>query len=160
MAGEPLQCSKKLKKSGKECGGWIKPDIVFFGEGLPDRFHTLIEEDFDKCDLCITMGTSLYVQPFASLPNFVGKECKRVLINRERVGNFKFNDPTNKTDVFYKGNADDGSIEMALAFGFDEEMKKSFEDLKKKVLNNNSEEVNQKSGSAEVDQNVSEEKKC
>jgi len=48
------------------------------------------------------MGTSLYVQPFASLPNFVGKECKRVLINRERVGNFKFNDPTNKTDVFYK----------------------------------------------------------
>ena len=56
MAGEPLQCSKK------KCGGWIKPDIVFFGEGLPDRFHTLIEEDFDKCDLCITMGTSLYVQ--------------------------------------------------------------------------------------------------
>jgi len=49
---------------------------------------------------------------------------------------------------------------MALAFGFDEEMKKSFEDLKKKVLNNNSEEGNQKSGSAEVDQNVSEEKKC
>ena len=41
-------------------------------------------------------------KPFASLPNFVGKECKRVLINRERVGKFKFNDPTNKTDVFYK----------------------------------------------------------
>ena len=41
-------------------------------------------------------------KPFASLPNYVGKECKRVLINRERVGNFKFNDPTNKTDVFYK----------------------------------------------------------
>jgi len=49
---------------------------------------------------------------------------------------------------------------MALAFGFDEEMKKSFEDLKKKVLNNNSEDVNQKSGSDEVDQTVSEEKKC
>ena len=48
------------------------------------------------------MGTSLYVQSFASLPNYVGKECKRVLINRERVGKFKFNDPTNKTDVFYK----------------------------------------------------------
>jgi len=132
MAGEPLQCSKK------KCNGWIKPDIVFFGEGLPERFHNLIEQDFHKCDLCITMGTSLYVQPFASLPNYVGKECKRVLINRERVGNFKFNDPTNKTDVFYKGNADDGCIEMALSFGFEEEMKKSFEDLKKKISNNNS----------------------
>jgi len=148
MAGEPLQCSKK------KCGGWIKPDIVFFGEGLPERFHTLIEEDFDKCDLCITMGTSLYVQPFASLPNFVGKECKRVLINRERVGNFKFNDPTNKTDVFYKGNADDGCIEMALAFGFEDEMKNSFEELKKKISNNNTD------GDTEVKEpTVSEEKK-
>jgi NAD-dependent deacetylase sirtuin 2 len=56
MAGEPLQCPKS------NCNGWVKPDIVFFGEGLPDRFHSLIEKDFDKCDLCITMGTSLYVQ--------------------------------------------------------------------------------------------------
>ena len=62
------------------------------------------------------------------------------MINRERVGKFKFNDPTNKTDVFYKGNADDGCIEMALAFGFEEEMKKSFEDLKTKISNNNSDD--------------------
>ena len=37
-----------------------------------------------------------------------------------------------------KGNADDGCIEMALAFGFEDEMKKSFDDLKKKISNNNS----------------------
>ena len=36
-----------------------------------------------------------------------------------------------------KGNADDGCIEMALAFGFEDEMKKSFDDLKKKISNNN-----------------------
>jgi NAD-dependent SIR2 family protein deacetylase len=130
IAGEPLNCPKCEK-------GWVKPDIVFFGEGLPDRFHALTQEDFDKCDLCITMGTSLYVQPFASLPNFVSSSCKRVLINRERVGNFKFNDPTNTTDIFYKGNADDGCEEMALAFGFREEMVTAFANLKQKIMNNN-----------------------
>ena len=39
-----------------------------------------------------------------------------------------------------KGNADDGCIEMALAFGFEDEMKKSFEELKKKISNNNTDE--------------------
>ena len=54
--------TKFYTKEKEPCNAVIKPDIVFFGEGLPERFHTLIEEDFDKCDLCITMGTSLYVQ--------------------------------------------------------------------------------------------------
>jgi NAD-dependent SIR2 family protein deacetylase len=26
------------------CQEWIKPDIVFFGEGLPDRFGQLVKE--------------------------------------------------------------------------------------------------------------------
>lgn len=47
--------------------GVVKPDIVFFGEMLPDRFHTLIERDFPQADLLIIMGSSLVVQPFASL---------------------------------------------------------------------------------------------
>ena len=40
--------------------------------------------------------------------------------------------------LYFQGNADDGCIEMALSFGFEEEMKKSFEDLKQKISNNNS----------------------
>ena len=43
------------------------PDIVFFGEQLPDRFFQLRYNDFQSCDLLIIMGTSLKVQPFASL---------------------------------------------------------------------------------------------
>ena len=45
----------------------VKPDIVFFGEGLPQRFFSLADVDFDSCDLLIVMGSSLVVQPFASL---------------------------------------------------------------------------------------------
>ena len=39
----------------------MKPDIVFFGEDLPSRFHTLQTKDFSLCDLLIVMGTSLEV---------------------------------------------------------------------------------------------------
>ena len=40
----------------------MKPDIVFFGEDLPQRFHALRSVDFTHCDLLIVMGTSLEVK--------------------------------------------------------------------------------------------------
>lgn len=43
------------------------PDIVFFGEALPRLFGRRVMEDFPQCDCLIVMGTSLKVQPFASL---------------------------------------------------------------------------------------------
>lgn len=52
----------------EECNeGVVKPDIVFFGEMLPERFHFLADRDFTEADLLIIMGSSLVVQPFASL---------------------------------------------------------------------------------------------
>lgn len=45
----------------------VKPDIVFFGESLPDRFFQCCQSDLRGADLLIVMGTSLQVQPFASL---------------------------------------------------------------------------------------------
>ena len=47
-----------------KCSGLVKPDITFFGEGLPERFWKCEKEDFPKCDLLIVMGTSLTVQVF------------------------------------------------------------------------------------------------
>lgn len=70
----------------RKYGGLCKPDIVFFGEELPRRFFTLAEQDFPVCDLLIVMGTSLKVQPFASLTGRVSAAVPRLLINRERVG--------------------------------------------------------------------------
>jgi len=70
----------------KKYGGLCKPDITFFGEALPERFHALKKVDFPKCDLLIVMGTSLAVQPFADLMHHVGATCPRVLVNRDAVG--------------------------------------------------------------------------
>ncbi len=50
-----------------ECGGLVKPNIVFFGEQLPEAFF-LNRTLPAAADLCIVMGTSLSVHPFAGLP--------------------------------------------------------------------------------------------
>ena len=34
----------------------MKPDIVFFGEGLPNHFHECISRDKSQCDLLIVIG--------------------------------------------------------------------------------------------------------
>lgn len=77
MAGEIPRCP--------ETGALVKPDIVFFGEALPSRFHDLIDGDVAAADLCIVMGTSLQVYPVACVPDRVGHLVPRVLLNREVV---------------------------------------------------------------------------
>ncbi|XP_058160829.1 NAD-dependent protein deacetylase sirtuin-3, mitochondrial isoform X8 [Dasypus novemcinctus] len=69
------------------CSGIMKPDIVFFGEPLPERFllHLI---DFPVADLLLILGTSLEVEPFASLSEAVCSSVPRVLINRDLVGSF------------------------------------------------------------------------
>ncbi|KAL3319613.1 NAD-dependent protein deacetylase sirtuin-2 [Cichlidogyrus casuarinus] len=65
------------------CKKIVKPDIVFFGESLPDRFNECLKSDFDGCNLLIIIGTSLAVSPFNMLPNLVSKSTPRLFINRE-----------------------------------------------------------------------------
>ena len=49
------------------CGGVVRPDVVLFGEQLPDRFFSLASQDFPACDLLLVFGTSLAVAPFNHL---------------------------------------------------------------------------------------------
>eukprot|EP00038_Savillea_parva_P012128 m.202423 g.202423 ORF g.202423 m.202423 type:complete len:741 (+) comp21773_c0_seq1:255-2477(+) len=125
--------------------GLVKPDIVFFGEGLPKRFHRLLQTDFDKCDLLIVMGTSLKVQPFASLIDMVNEDVPRALWNREAVavrdpatsamaqrlaaldprlaaqmgmGGFVFEGPQAYRDVFCPGDCDATARAVAHRLGW------------------------------------------
>ena len=53
----------------------MKPDIVFFGEGLSDEFHRSMELDRDRCDLLIVIGSSLKVRPVALIPSESASEA-------------------------------------------------------------------------------------
>jgi NAD-dependent SIR2 family protein deacetylase len=83
----------------KHCGGNVKPDIVFFGEQLPDRFHRMLKKDIPKADLLLVMGTSLKVAPVSMIPNMV--RCNKVLFNRDKVMKIR-----KGRDMFVPGDCD------------------------------------------------------
>jgi len=68
----------------------MKPDIVFFGEGLPDHFHECISRDKSECDLLIVIGSSLKVRPVALIPSSLPPEVPQILINREPLPHLTF----------------------------------------------------------------------
>jgi len=57
--GEPYQC---------ECGGLIRPDVVWFGELLPTEEYRKAEQVCQMSDLLMSIGTSGIVYPAAGLP--------------------------------------------------------------------------------------------
>jgi NAD-dependent deacetylase len=56
------------------CGGILKPDVIFFGEALPEKTLRAAIQESQGCDLFIIIGSSLVVYPAASLP-LVAKRC-------------------------------------------------------------------------------------
>lgn len=118
----------------KSCNGLVKPDIVFFGEALPESFHRNRSLPA-RADLAIVLGTSLTVQPFASLPSFVREDTPRVLINLERVGSLG----SRPDDVLLLGDCDEGVRKLADALGWRDEL----EDLWESTNPNQSEQKKQ-----------------
>ncbi|XP_073993948.1 NAD-dependent protein deacetylase sirtuin-2-like isoform X2 [Rhodnius prolixus] len=106
----------------ESCGCVVRPDIVFFGEALPAKFYNYSAEDFGKCDLLIVMGSSLTVEPFASLVRSVKRDCPRIVINDRPVGHTVGISYSNHSrDVFIEGSCDDGCRKLAATFGWTED---------------------------------------
>jgi NAD-dependent deacetylase len=67
-----------------ECQGTLKPDVVFFGESLPSDILECAIAESQACDLFMVVGSSLVVQPAASLPAMAHQNgAKVVIINRD-----------------------------------------------------------------------------
>ncbi|KAM9439353.1 NAD-dependent protein deacetylase sirtuin-2 [Clarias gariepinus] len=152
----------------ESCDSLVKPDIVFFGENLPARFFGSIKKDFPQCDLLIIMGTSLQVQPFASLVSRVPNSCPRLLINMEKAGQsdfpmgllgfgggMDFDSDKAYRDVAHLSTCDDGCLALAELLGWKAELEElvkrehaltDSKDLKKKP-----EQESQSSSASEKD---------
>ncbi len=57
------------------CRGIIRPDVVLFGDMLPDCFYDSIKK-VEEAELLIVIGSSLSVSPV----NYLAEICKRLLI--------------------------------------------------------------------------------
>lgn len=67
-----------------DCGGMMKPNVVFFGEALPHDAISAAQKAAEECDVMLIAGSSLAVYPVASLP-FVAYErgAKIIIVNLE-----------------------------------------------------------------------------
>jgi NAD-dependent deacetylase len=64
------------------CGGIIKPEITFFGEMLPAGALEEAVAESSRADLMVVLGSSLVVQPAASLPLYTLENGgKMVIVN-------------------------------------------------------------------------------
>ncbi|CAF3379711.1 unnamed protein product [Rotaria socialis] len=117
------KCSKTVQNA------ILKPDIVFFGEPLPEDFHKTISVDKDKCDLLIVMGSSLKVKPVSLVSELLPAHIPQILVNRERL-------PHKSFDIELLGNCDVIINELCLRLA---KYEPSFGDIKR--LNHRNEQL-------------------
>ena len=80
--GEYVFNSKDIPKCS--CGGIIKPDVVLYGEMLPERAYNESLKAISTADMLIVAGTSLTVYPASGMVNlFNGKYL--VIINKDKT---------------------------------------------------------------------------
>ena len=95
-----------IKPICSSCGGLVKPDIVFYGESLNTTTLMRAENAFSYADLAIVLGSSLVVNPAASLPYISARSGKDiVIVNRDKTyiddyAALKFNDLESFFDEF------------------------------------------------------------
>ena len=66
------------------CGGIIKPDVVLYGEQLPEYDYNMSCDIISKCDTLIVAGSSLTVYPASGMIRlFNGKNL--IILNRDKT---------------------------------------------------------------------------
>ena len=83
------QIQDRIKKAQKaprcdDCGGLLKPATISFGQSMPEKETHEAYHRSSICDLFIVIGSSLVVQPAASMPMVAKRNGARlVIINRD-----------------------------------------------------------------------------
>ncbi len=62
------------------CNGVIRPDVVLFGEMLPESALERSIAAAQSCDLCLVIGSSLVVYPAANIPMYAKHSGARLVI--------------------------------------------------------------------------------
>ena len=68
----------------RACGGLLKPATISFGQAMPLDVMARAQEAAETCDLLIAVGSSLVVEPAASIPRVAkAAGAHLVIVNRE-----------------------------------------------------------------------------
>ncbi len=62
------------------CRGILKPDVIFFGEALPQQTLAQAMQEAEECDVMVVVGSSLVVYPAAYVPVQAQRAGARLVI--------------------------------------------------------------------------------
>ncbi|WP_292663019.1 NAD-dependent deacylase [Nitratifractor sp.] len=91
----------------KKCGGLLKPDFIFFGEGIPPQAYRDAMALAEEADLLLVIGTTGEVMPASMIP-YEAKQAKIIEINVEPSAYTE-----NLTDLFLRSPATEAARELA-----------------------------------------------
>ena len=92
---------EKLPPKCPKCGALLKPDFIFFGEGIPTVAYQGSANAAMQADVCIVVGTTGEVMPAGMIPITVKRHGGTIIeINPNRSA---FTD--NVTDIYIDGKA-------------------------------------------------------
>jgi NAD-dependent deacetylase len=94
-----IKFEDKLPRCEK-CGGMIRPDVVWFGENLPQDIFSKAESKAKEADICFIVGTTGIVYPAAYIP-ITAKEYGAYLVEI----NIQPTELTNSVDYSIIGKA-------------------------------------------------------
>lgn len=68
------------------CGGILKPATISFGQAMPEKETSEAISRARRCDLCLTVGSSLVVYPAAQIPECAFQAgAKLIIVNMTRT---------------------------------------------------------------------------
>ncbi len=92
---------KKLPPRCNSCDGILKPDYIFFGEGIPQKAYQASIKESKEADLFIVIGTTGEVTPASLIPEMAARNGANII----EVNTKKSSYTDNITDVFLEGKA-------------------------------------------------------
>lgn len=92
---------KDLPPHCNNCSGILKPDYIFFGEGIPQSAYQASIKESEEADLFIVIGTTGQVTPASLIPEMAARNGSYII----EVNTKKSSYTDSITDVFLKGKA-------------------------------------------------------
>lgn len=92
---------KVLPPSCKKCNGVLKPDFIFFGEGIPEEANEKSFIEAERSNVFIIIGTTGEVMPASMLPHVAKKNGAKIIEINPENSHFTYK----ITDIHLKGKA-------------------------------------------------------
>ena len=78
--------SKRKISKCNACKGVVRPNILFFGENIPEKYNQQVTQDITKCDCFILLGSNFFrLAMFDAIINLIPDSVPRIIVDEKSV---------------------------------------------------------------------------